>query len=164
MISCFYHPIGNAKHRRAPFELACKPSPASSTPAFARSSLNLPIEASSLPPGQYTISYGSRKEARTVTDALILEWPLKASGQAAVVRNPNAIARCAARVCGMRCGRSRARPRLKRVDQVAPRVLGLHSASLVHCRSEGRGLRSGGLATNLKPADYSNHSPFFLIS
>src|SRR5205823_1303333 len=32
---------------RAPFELACRPSPASMTPAFTNSSLNLPISASS---------------------------------------------------------------------------------------------------------------------
>src|SRR5262249_13315158 len=32
---------------RAPFELGCRPSPASMTPAFTNSSLNLPISASS---------------------------------------------------------------------------------------------------------------------
>ena len=33
---------------RAPFELGCRPSPATITPAFTRSSLNLPMSASSL--------------------------------------------------------------------------------------------------------------------
>jgi DNA-binding beta-propeller fold protein YncE len=32
-----------SKRKRAPFELACRPSPASSTPSFASCSLNLPI-------------------------------------------------------------------------------------------------------------------------
>jgi len=32
-----------------------------------------------LPPGNYTISYGKKRETRAVTEALVLEWPLKES-------------------------------------------------------------------------------------
>jgi hypothetical protein len=40
------------------------------------------IVVKGLAPGQYTISYGNRKETRSATDSLILEWPLKTSAQA----------------------------------------------------------------------------------
>ena len=39
-----------------------------------------------LPPGQYTISSGSRKSTQAVTDALVLEWPLADSARATVTR------------------------------------------------------------------------------
>jgi len=42
------------------------------------------IVVKGLPPGQYTISCGNRKETRSATDSIILEWPLKASGQASI--------------------------------------------------------------------------------
>ena len=47
------------------------------------------IVVKGLPPGQYTISYGKRKETRNAADALILEWPLKDSGQVSISRRRN---------------------------------------------------------------------------
>jgi len=46
------------------------------------------IVVKGLPAGQYTISYGNRKERRSATGLLILEWPLKASGRVAITKVP----------------------------------------------------------------------------
>lgn len=44
------------------------------------------IVVKGLAPGRYTISYGKRKETRTVSDSLSLEWNLKESREVTIVR------------------------------------------------------------------------------
>ena len=54
-----------ANFTRAPFRLGCRPSPASITPAFTSSSLNLPMSARSFWSGMTPASESS--VARTIT-------------------------------------------------------------------------------------------------
>src|SRR6266576_1678184 len=57
---------------RAPFELGCRPSPASITPAFTSSSLNLPISRSSSSFGIWPASYSSPPFTRTMKRIALL--------------------------------------------------------------------------------------------
>ncbi len=45
---------------------------------------NVRMVVKGMPPGQYTVSYGPRKESLIAKDSLTLEWPLKASAQAVI--------------------------------------------------------------------------------